>query len=58
MTGPPANDVVGARGRGEPVSKRRSRTWRAVQILLAVAIVAVSFLYAIPKIANYSEVWT
>ena len=32
--------------------------WRVVQVLLAVAVVAISFLYAIPKIANYSEVWT
>ena len=38
--------------------KRKRPVWRIVQILLAVAVVAISFLYAIPKIANYSEVWT
>jgi putative heme transporter len=37
---------------------RKRPVWRVVQILLAVAVVAISFLYAIPKIANYSEVWT
>jgi putative heme transporter len=36
---------------------KKSRVRHVVQILLAVAVVAVSFLYAIPKIANYSEVW-
>src|SRR4030095_8265532 len=36
---------------------RKRPVWRVVQILLAVAVVAISFLYAIPKIANYSEVW-
>ena len=38
--------------------KRKSPVWRVVQILLAVAVVAISFFYAIPKIASYSEVWT
>ena len=38
--------------------KRKRPVWRVVQILLAVAVVAISFLYAIPKIASYSEVWT
>ena len=37
---------------------RKRSVWRVVQVLLAVAVVAISFLYAIPKIANYSEVWT
>ena len=41
-----------------PSKKRASKGWRIAQIVLAVAVVAVSFLYAIPKIANYSEVWT
>ena len=41
-----------------PSKKRASKVWRIAQIFLAVAVVAVSFLYAIPKIANYSEVWT
>jgi uncharacterized protein (TIRG00374 family) len=41
-----------------PSRKRTSNGWRIAQIILAVAVVAVSFLYAIPKIANYSEVWT
>jgi hypothetical protein len=40
-----------------PSKKRASKGWRIAQIFLAVAVVAVSFLYAIPKIANYSEVW-
>ena len=43
---------------GISATKRRRPVWRVVQILLAVAVVAISFLYAIPKIANYSEVWT
>ena len=43
---------------GMSAPKRKRPVWRVVQILLAVAVVAISFLYAIPKIANYSEVWT
>jgi uncharacterized membrane protein YbhN (UPF0104 family) len=43
---------------GVAAPKRKSPVWRVVQILLAVAVVAISFLYAIPKIASYSEVWT
>jgi putative heme transporter len=43
---------------GITAPKRKRPVWRFVQILLAVAVVAISFLYAIPKIANYSEVWT
>jgi uncharacterized protein (TIRG00374 family) len=43
---------------GLSAAKRKRPVWRVVQILLAVAVVAISFLYAIPKIANYSEVWT
>jgi hypothetical protein len=43
---------------GISAPKRKRPVWRVVQILLAVAVVAISFLYAIPKIANYSEVWT
>src|SRR4029453_907415 len=43
-------------GMNAPTRKRP--VWRVVQVLLAVAVVAISFLYAIPKIANYSEVWT
>jgi len=57
------DDAVGAPGDGEPgadvsAPTHKSPVWRVVQILLAVAVVAISFLYAIPKIANYSEVWT
>ena len=57
------DDAVGALGDGEPgagvsAPTHKSPVWRVVQILLAVAVVAISFLYAIPKIANYSEVWT
>ena len=44
---------------GATPPKKRTRTgWRVVQVLLAVAVIAVCFLYAIPKLANYSEVWT
>jgi len=43
---------------GMNAPKRKPPVWRVVQILLAVAVVAISFFYAIPKIANYSEVWT
>ena len=50
----PAED--GDLGTDAPTHKRP--VWRVVQVLLAVAVVAISFLYAIPKIANYSEVWT
>lgn len=53
--------VLDAQVEGEPgvaAPKRKSPVWRVVQILLAVAVVAISFLYAIPKIASYSEVWT
>ena len=56
------DDIVGTPpGDDEPgvsAPKRTSPVWRFVQILLAIAVVAISFLYAIPKIANYSEVWT
>ena len=56
------DDIVGTPpGDDEPgvsAPKRTSPVWRVVQILLAIAVVAISFLYAIPKIANYSEVWT
>src|SRR4249920_3508098 len=45
-------------GLGMSAPKRKRPVWRVVHILLAVAVVAISFLYAIPKIANYSEVWT
>lgn len=53
--------VLGAPVEGDPgvaAPKRKRPVWRVVQILLAVAVVAISFFYAIPKIASYSEVWT
>jgi len=43
---------------GMSAPRRTKPVWRVIQILLAVGVVAISFLYAIPKIANYSEVWT
>jgi uncharacterized membrane protein YbhN (UPF0104 family) len=44
---------------GHPATKKRkSRAWHVVQILLAVVVVVVCFVYAIPKFASYSEVWT
>jgi putative heme transporter len=53
VVAPPEDGDLGI---GAP--KRKRPVWRVVQILLALAVVAISFLYAIPKIANYSEVWT
>jgi uncharacterized membrane protein YbhN (UPF0104 family) len=53
VAAPPEDGDLGIRA---PTRKRP--VWRVVQVLLAVAVVAISFLYAIPKIANYSEVWT
>ncbi len=56
-----SDDVLGAPGEGEPgvaAPKHKSPAWRVAQILVAVAVVAVVFLYAIPKITSYSEVWT
>ena len=41
-----------------PARKRASPVWRTVQILVALAIVIACFAYAIPKVANYSDVWT
>ena len=55
------DDVLVPPVEGEPgvaAPKRKRPVWRVVQILLAVAVVAISFFYAIPKIASYSEVWT
>jgi putative heme transporter len=52
VVAPPEDGDLGMSAR-----KRKRPVWRVVQILLAVAVVAISFLYAIPKIANYSEVW-
>jgi putative heme transporter len=44
---------------GHPATKkRRSPVWHVVQILIAVAVVVLCFVYAIPKFASYSEVWT
>jgi len=37
--------------------RRRSRIWRVLQIVLAVAIVAAVFLAVIPQIADYQDVW-
>jgi uncharacterized membrane protein YbhN (UPF0104 family) len=53
VAAPPEDGDLGIRA-----TTRKRPVWRVVQILLAVAVVAISFLYAIPKIANYSEVWT
>jgi uncharacterized membrane protein YbhN (UPF0104 family) len=39
-------------------AKRPRQGWRAVQILVALAIVVVCFAYAIPQLADYSQVWT
>jgi uncharacterized protein (TIRG00374 family) len=38
-------------------NERRSRIWRVLQIVLAVAIVAAVFLAVIPRIADYQDVW-
>ena len=37
--------------------RRRSRVWRVLQIVLAVAIVGAVFLAVIPRIADYQDVW-
>jgi uncharacterized protein (TIRG00374 family) len=38
--------------------KKKSPTWRIVQIVVSLAIVVGIFVYAIPKFADYSQVWT
>jgi putative heme transporter len=44
---------------GHPATKKRQkRILRVLQILLAIAVVVLCFVYAIPKFASYSEVWT
>ena len=53
VVAPPADGDLGM-----SVPRRTKPVWRVIQILLAVGVVAISFLYAIPKIANYFEVWT
>ncbi|MFB3738051.1 MAG: YbhN family protein [Candidatus Velamenicoccus archaeovorus] len=47
--------VVAGKARGGAL--RRRRTKLAVQIALSVALVAGIFAYAIPKLADYSQVW-
>jgi hypothetical protein len=37
--------------------KKKSLTWRVVQIGFSVVLVAAIFFYAIPKLADYSTVW-
>jgi putative heme transporter len=42
-----------------PAAKKRKKpAWRALEILVALAIVVACFAYAIPKLASYSDVWT
>jgi len=36
---------------------RRKRVWRIAQIVFSVVLVAGIFIYAIPKLADYSAVW-
>src|SRR5262245_13947341 len=44
---------------GHPVTKKRKkRALHVAQILLAIAVVVLCFVYAIPKFASYSEVWS
>jgi uncharacterized membrane protein YbhN (UPF0104 family) len=38
-------------------SPRRRRSVRVIQIAISLAVVAAVFLYALPKIADYSKVW-
>jgi uncharacterized membrane protein YbhN (UPF0104 family) len=37
---------------------RKKRIWRIVQIAFSVVLVVAIFVYAIPKLADYSAVWT
>src|SRR4051812_39492437 len=37
--------------------KRKSPTWRIIQIAFSIVIVVGIFAYAIPKFADYSKVW-
>jgi uncharacterized membrane protein YbhN (UPF0104 family) len=36
---------------------RKKRIWRIAQVVFSVALVAAIFVYAIPKLADYSAVW-
>ncbi len=37
--------------------KKKNKLWRVVQILISVVLVVGIFVYAIPKLADYSSVW-
>ncbi|HEV8564526.1 MAG TPA: YbhN family protein [Actinomycetota bacterium] len=41
-----------------PAKRKTSPVWRAVQIVFSLVIVVGIFVYAIPKFADYSKVWT
>ena len=40
-----------------PAARRRATTKRVIQALVSVALVVAIFVYAIPRIADYHEVW-
>src|SRR6188508_1759231 len=41
----------------EKQATKKKKIWRVVQIAFSVVLVAAIFLYAIPKLADYSSVW-
>jgi putative heme transporter len=42
---------------GGPEGAGKKRVWRVVQILVSIALVVGIFVFAIPKLADYSSVW-
>lgn len=48
---------MSATGEG-PAKHKRNPVWRWVQIVISLVIVVGIFVYAIPKFADYSQVWT
>jgi putative heme transporter len=59
---PGVNDVVLAASDtppdAPPPGKETSRGWLVVKVAVSVAVIVACFVYAIPKFASYSQVWT
>jgi Kef-type K+ transport system membrane component KefB len=49
--------LYGAVSEGSGGGAGKKRVWRVVQILISIALVAGIFVFAIPKLADYSTVW-
>jgi putative heme transporter len=41
----------------EPASPRKSSTRRVIEVLVSIALVAAVFFFALPQIADFSDVW-